>query len=631
MKAWITSAFDDPFNEKQPEAKRLKSHKSDEIFKKPISKTIKESQNDSNQLLTEKYEPKLRTDLNVNKSKIDELSNCIESRLNTFKNGSILLLTGPPGCGKYVTLKVLCNEKQCHLVEWNSYVLKLENIDLKEDPFGEHQEYQESQMKLFEQFLFKSSRYTTDQIFNDENKQRIQRVLFIKEIPNSAYYDIKNFQNLLRKFVKFGKCLLVFSFNTSINTQWDTNPAKFFTNELKQELKIQEISFNAFANTYMIKALQRIISLEKFDNIDKDVLNELCTMSNGDLRFAINSLEFYFTKRSIKKPQKNGKLVKKSSKIDDNLLKTNVKDLNLSLFRGLGKILHRKNSEEPNSEALEAEKRIKDLKLQRKPLNSQPEDVYEKIPLSSDSLLLFLNQNYLEMFADRSQSELDRTFEALVSISEGFVLSDQLISRNGKTSDYSNTNVMSTSREFSSLITMRQILFSSYTEKDKNESSNKGTWKPLYKPYHYKVNEIIKTKKQDAINLFLHNTNLFESINCQQNEFFQIYLPYFSILYAKNQSLKKLLNFEQKQFLNSMLVQFNTNLKLKLNSGTSYATNGSMRLNQNDTFTQEDQENDDTQQQSQHNNLKLSQTQISKNNLYSYENLNNLNINEFQF
>lgn len=56
--------------------------------------------------LSDKYAPTSRSDLVVNKSKVDQLSSLIDD-LVARKRGSILLIDGPTGCGKTVSYSTL--------------------------------------------------------------------------------------------------------------------------------------------------------------------------------------------------------------------------------------------------------------------------------------------------------------------------------------------------------------------------------------------------------------------------------------------------------------------------------------------------------------------------------------------
>ena len=536
--------------------------------------------------------------------------------------------------------------------------LKIDSITTNDNEFHEANQMYESQLTAFEQFLFKSSRYCVDQIFKTESEQQKnnKRMLFIKEIPNSAYYNQAGFQNILRKFLKFSKCSLCFSFNLTSNVAWDINPFKLFTNELKTELKITEISFNSFANSFLTKAINRIIQLEGLQaHLTKDEINDVCSMSNGDLRYAINCLEFYFTKKNkkstVKKvidaPSKNRSTklmsVKLKSIMDEKVeqasMKTNTKDINLNLFRGLGKILHRKHYDSATvEENFQLEKYNSLCKIEnslpknlisklRPPLNSVPEDVYSKLTLSTDSIQLFLHQNYLEMFTDRSYNILDDTFDGLMDINDAFCLSDLLTSRHANI-EYSSRSA--NLNELSAVIIMRSILFNLYVnpvkQSQNSQQSSKGAWKPLYKPYFSKSNEIIKTRKQKALDLFLNNQTDNLKLKCSKNEFFQYYLPFICASSNSSMKFKQKLNIEQKAFINQFTaqMQLSNNNKFKQNSTSSNAFS-SLRIGQNDIYsTNEDDEgsilNDFTAQ--------INVEQV-KNEMYDYD--DNANITDFKF
>ena len=67
--------------------------------------------------------------------------------------------------------------------------------------------------------------------------------------------------------------------------------------EINSVLGIHQIAFNPVAPTSMVKTLQNIIQLESKINSkcvipDKNTLNSLATNSQGDIRAAINALQF---------------------------------------------------------------------------------------------------------------------------------------------------------------------------------------------------------------------------------------------------------------------------------------------------------------------------------------------------
>jgi DNA polymerase III delta prime subunit len=120
---------------------------------------------------------------------------------------------------------------------------------------------------------------------------------------------------------------------------------------------IQEISFNPIATTFVLKHLEKIVKTEASHfNVDKDFLNEVCLISDGDLRQALNILELSQHNPKVPsltrtEPVKRVAAVasgsSKSSKTSKQKQTTRgepsencliqKKDANFSIFRGLGK------------------------------------------------------------------------------------------------------------------------------------------------------------------------------------------------------------------------------------------------------------------------------------------------------
>lgn len=169
-----------------------------------------------------------------------------------------------------------------------------------------------------------------------------------------AFRDIKSFQQLLGKFMNYSKSALFFSLSNSPMISNEFNPIKIFTADFRKELGILEIGFNAIANSYISKHLEKIIKQEiGFSGValGKNFLEEVCLVSDGDLRQALNILELaqHNPKSDIMEagvPKKIAKITKSSGKTtkqkhttrqepSDNSL-VQMKDANFSIFRGLG-------------------------------------------------------------------------------------------------------------------------------------------------------------------------------------------------------------------------------------------------------------------------------------------------------
>ena len=219
---------------------------------------------------------------------------------------------------------------------------------------------------------------------------------------------------------------------------------------------------------------------------------------------------------------------------------------------GIGKILHRKNLEvnEANKARHETEKQLPiHLKqFEREPMNINPEDIYNKINLSPDLILMYLYQNYIEMFKAKSQAAGqtdEEKLKALCAISENFLASD-LINQKSNLVELRSAQDQRI-KEISSLISMRSVLFNfNFVVESVSSSSHKGKgrggcasaggggggfWMPLYKPFNSKMNELRLKRKKLAKELILNNQYddpcLINYLTDTHKEFFINYLPYF--------------------------------------------------------------------------------------------------------
>lgn len=110
----------------------------------------------------------------------------------------------------------------------------------------------------------------------------------------------------MRQFCKFAKFSLIFILTTNNNSsnsaqssdRSGSNYMKLFTTDLKRDLNLIEISFNAFANTYISKLIEHIGKLENLRFVDKAFIENVCSICNGDLRNALNLVELASNKGS---------------------------------------------------------------------------------------------------------------------------------------------------------------------------------------------------------------------------------------------------------------------------------------------------------------------------------------------
>jgi hypothetical protein len=215
------------------------------------------------------------------------------------------------------------------------------------------------------------------------------------------------------------------------------------------------------------------------------------------------------------------------------LANSNGKDITLNIFHGLGKILHRKNITDNFETNYLAPNLIK-MGKQRPQLSVCPEEVYSKIPLTTDSIILYLFQNFIELFAIKSQNsnvDVNDLFQNMSSIYENFIISD-FIKNNNDNYDCKLTN------EMSAIISMRSILFNFYLpssdKENKNGDKRISSWMPLRKPFNHNMLEIIKKNKDFVKNTILDETidnddginQLKKCIVENKRDIYSLYLPY---------------------------------------------------------------------------------------------------------
>ncbi|XP_076973538.1 cell cycle checkpoint protein RAD17 isoform X2 [Tamandua tetradactyla] len=352
-----------------PARKRGKLSSSEHIYGLENSKECLSE----NEPWVDKYQPETQQELAVHKKKIEEVEIWLKAQVlerQPKQGGSILLITGPPGCGKTTTIKILSKEHGIQVQEWINPVLS----DFQKDDSKEMSNLEssfrtfpyipcQSQMAVFKEFLLRATKYNKLQMLGDDLRTD-KKIILIEDLPNQFYRDPQTLHEVLRKYVRIGRCPLVFIISDSLSG--DNNQRLLFPKEIQEECSISNISFNPVAPTIMMKFLNRIVTIEANKNgrkiivPDKTSLELLCRGCSGDIRSAINSLQFSSLKGvNYLWPRKKGlsslksdaalsksKQRKKSNGISENqeIQAIGGKDVSLFLFRALGKILYCKRA-----------------------------------------------------------------------------------------------------------------------------------------------------------------------------------------------------------------------------------------------------------------------------------------------
>lgn len=472
---------------------------------------VKNNRLSSAEMWVSKHEPSSSSDLGVHKKKVEEVLAWVEkSCRDTSRTASVLLLVGPTGVGKTTTLHVVARQLNVEVVEWINPLADAA-VDLSRSSFYEdvacRDSYKESQMSKFTEFLFRTNRYPSLSIFGNETFRR--KIVLVEDFPNVVLKDPKKFHEVLNNYHKRGAGPLVFIINDNYSSNCGGEKL-LFPPDIQSSLHIDVIRFNPIATTSMTKVLSRIAANESrlsptaIRVPSAEVIDQIVTVSGGDIRSAINSLQFHChnnakidsakirpaslsTNSSRKRLHtSSAKSISKSAAASTNdKASIGFCDKNLTLFRALGKILYCKREERhdveesvtlPNSLAV----------YRRDALALVPEEVIGKSQISPDAFTAFLHQNFLDFYTDLND---------IAAASEYLSDSDYL------TREWSSRSVLD---QYSSSVAVRSILFCNSSRSTANSTGcNTGLgWKPLHKPQWFGAIKKFRDNHESVQSLF---------------------------------------------------------------------------------------------------------------------------------
>ncbi|XP_034870478.1 cell cycle checkpoint protein RAD17 isoform X1 [Mirounga leonina] len=448
-----------------------------------------------NEPWVDKYKPETQHELAVHKKKIEEVETWLKAKVlegQPKQGGSILLITGPPGCGKTTTIKILSKEHGIQVQEWINPILP----DFQKDDFKEilnpessfHVFPYQSQIAVFKEFLLRATKYNKLQMLGDELRTD-KRIILVEDLPNQFYRNSHTLHEILRKYVHTGRCPLIFIISDSLSG--DNNQRLLFPKEIQEECAIANISFNPVAPTIMMKFLNRIVTMEANKNggniiiPDKSSLELLCQGCSGDIRSAINSLQFSSSKGENRLwPRKKGvssiksdaalsksKQRKKTDRVFENqeVQAIGGKDVSLFLFRALGKILYCKRASLTELDSPQLPSHLSEY--ERDTLLVQPEEVVEMSHMPGELFNLYLHQNYIDFFVE---------VDDLVRASDFLSFADTL------SGDWNTRSLL---RQYSTSIATRGVIHSNKARGFAHCQGGGSSFRPLHKPQWFLINK----------------------------------------------------------------------------------------------------------------------------------------------
>ncbi|KAK9720091.1 RFC checkpoint protein Rad17 [Basidiobolus ranarum] len=453
--------------------------------------------------LWEKYQPKNEEEIAVSKKKLSQVRSWVDSALDpgTTHSNRMLVLTGPPGTGKTAVVKLLSEEINFEIIEWINPIWTSRGSFDPEEP--------SRAIDTFEEFLIRSNKYPTLSLQEETSTPHCddsrKKIVVIEDIPLlSSATNKQHFHRALEKYIlspRYHYPLILIISDTFVRNDTDSYNGRFnqdFTSvctiippSILKSPFVQRISFNLIAPTFLKKALKRILDLEYSQSshqLDTNEVDAIVAQSNGDIRNALNGLQFICLgdqmPRSIGITIKDSKGKTKFDKTKDpNSVPLFSKESNLNLFHAVGKVLYNKRIDRTAGSGSNKKSIAREWELpshlkhhSRCNLESNPDIVLDQVPVDPDVFTSFLHQNYLGFYND---------IDECVNASEYMSSSDYLMGG-------SNWGSSPTLSKYAAVITTRGLMFS---------STAAPRYKPLYKPEIWSVNRCTREFQENLSEL----------------------------------------------------------------------------------------------------------------------------------
>eukprot|EP00727_Mastigamoeba_balamuthi_P013978 m51a1_g9202 putative cell cycle checkpoint protein Rad17 (1091) ;mRNA; f:111193-116117 len=323
----------------------------------------------------DKHKPSTAESLAVNPKKVAEVREWLgramvqakARRAGRVGAAWILVLRGPSGAGKTALVRALCSEARAELQEYSeSPSTSRRGLD------GAVSDY-ESPLRGFGEWLSRASRSLS--LFSSAR----EKLLLLEDLPNVVPQALQDAKALFERFLRESMFPMVVVVSEALSSVDGLTPMQsMIARELVAYPGVMEIKINPVAQRTLEKALAAIAQEEGF-NLSPASLSDIAEQSAGDIRCAINALQFSCTGASHAIP-----FVKKTRKSKGGESKTvsfGSRDLSISLFHAVGKVLYCKR--DPSGH-----------------LESSPQSIVDSCHTRSSTLLSFVHENCPPFFVD---------------------------------------------------------------------------------------------------------------------------------------------------------------------------------------------------------------------------------------
>jgi cell cycle checkpoint protein len=324
----------------------------------------------------DKFTPKSSSDLCLAPKKVKEvrawLEECTQQGSNS--NCKLLILVGSPGIGKSATVRVLAKELHLSIMHWNeSFVPRARGEAADRSVFSIEQS---SPIDSFHEFLQQSgagfsSLHLSNESESSSSSSCQKSVILLEDLPNLHGQDAElRFREVMSQHLRRSRVptVLIFSDVSEGRHRPDDLERLIDRRELYSQAATTILQIHPVTKSKMKKVLDQIAKQQKCQ-VTQTFLEELHHQSRGDIRHAIMTLQL----------QSTGLKSLANSKISQN-----DRDVKLSTFHALGKLLYAKRTEKDG----------------RSVLAFDPEEIMERSDLGIGGSLRFLEYHSTDFFSD---------------------------------------------------------------------------------------------------------------------------------------------------------------------------------------------------------------------------------------
>lgn len=372
----------------------------------------------------ENSRPRRLTELAVNKTKIAEVQRWITSAFDEIVKHTVLILTGSAGVGKTATVETLALEMDFDILEWKNPM----SSDWSEHSFDRDTD---SLAQKFERFLAVSDKYSTLDFGQGYTHDTKRKIILIEDLPNTFSSSSGTssaklaFQETLKRYLasplhKYPLILIITETEPrGEDNDWRCSDAMslrtLMTREILDSPNCKQIQFNDIAPTFITKALARIVdNLPRSEALDvsQAVLEEIAQNANGDIRSAVNTLQFIAHKFSTNGKAPRARSRKRRSEVltlttDESSILSIVtnRESALGYFHAIGKVIYNKRlpSSSSSTTAYDALPEHLALESRLRPENN-PSSILEVTSTDIPTFLMGIHQNYLDSCSDTEQA-----------------------------------------------------------------------------------------------------------------------------------------------------------------------------------------------------------------------------------